>query len=601
MRISLRNQYSSFLSNLHGTQSRLMELNQQSSSQKRINRPSDDPVGAARVLDYRASIGAIDQYRANIDTAKGWLGLADETMLQTSAVLTRIKSLAEQGATGTMTASDREATGYEVRQLFQQLINLANTRFEGDSIFGGHKFAPSAYEEGLMYYNEDGVNVDEDGKLIVTGGHGASNRSIAVQFLGTGTAEVGQDELTYRFSKDGGQSWTTKTMAAGDNVLDLDGVDITLRNGYKATLSPESNIKSSVGSWLTIAPTAFYQGDHEVQSAVTFSAENPPVSVVPIGAFQKDITVSVPAGIVFGDNTPFTATITSGGETWDVTVPNSSAPLIIETPYGGIRLLGDGSAAGVEFTIHAGQTIVQNLGSDVNARAQGVFEKNIMVRLDNDAGTIGSGTAVSYSYSLDEGRSWSSGHTSPNSTDPAELLVPGGKLILSKRGTSETLPENAQFVIHPQTAKHSVEISPGEYLQINNIGADVFGGHLGNGTFPLFSETDPGKNIFVSVGKLVAALENNDQQGCGQALEDLTKSHEHFTTRMASVGARENRLMVADTVLAGLKHNETERMSRIEDVDLVTLMTDLTNQQLAYEAVLRSSSMIMRMSLMDYL
>ena len=95
MRVSLRNQYSNFLFNLQNTQSRLMELNMQASSQKRINKPSDDPVGTARVLNYRSSLSAIEQYRSNIDTAKGWLNLADESMLQSSAILTKLKGLAE--------------------------------------------------------------------------------------------------------------------------------------------------------------------------------------------------------------------------------------------------------------------------------------------------------------------------------------------------------------------------------------------------------------------------------------------------------------------------------------------------------------------------
>jgi flagellar hook-associated protein 3 FlgL len=103
------------------------------------------------------------------------------------------------------------------------------------------------------------------------------------------------------------------------------------------------------------------------------------------------------------------------------------------------------------------------------------------------------------------------------------------------------------------------------------------------------------------VGRLVAALENNDQQGCAEALESLKSSQEHFTTQLASVGARENRLDVAETVLSGLKLNETERMSNIEDADLATLLTELANQQLSYETVLKSSSMIMKMSLVNYL
>jgi len=110
-----------------------------------------------------------------------------------------------------------------------------------------------------------------------------------------------------------------------------------------------------------------------------------------------------------------------------------------------------------------------------------------------------------------------------------------------------------------------------------------------------------GKNIMVTVGKLVAALENNNQQGCAEALDGLKKGHQYFTTQLASVGARENRLEVADTVLSGLKLNETERKSNVEDADLATLLTELANQQLSYEAVLKSSSMIMKMSLVNYL
>lgn len=605
MRVSLRNQYSSFLSNLHDSQSRLMELNQQSSSQKRINKPSDDPVGASRILDYRASIGTIDQYRANIDTAKGWLGLADETMLQTSAVLTRIKGLAEQSATGTMTAADRNATGYEVRQLFQQLMNLANTRYEGNSIFGGHKFDPSAYEEGLMVHDQSGKSLG-----LATG---LSARSIMVQFVGDegATVTVGTDDINYRYSNDGGITWKKGTLgaAAEPPTLDLGGVSVNLTKDYEVSLSPESNSKTTSGSWLTVAPTAIYQGDHRSQSAVTYEKDAAATTALPLGGFEKDVMIRLPAGstVNLGD-TPATFTAeysVDNGTTWtQVTVDNSASSPVVSTPYGGIRLMGSSTedAAGLEFTVHAGQTGVTQMGTSINAVGQGYFSKDVMVRMDNDVNVdIGSDTTINYSYSLDGGRNWSSGHTTSNSTDPVELLVPGGKLVLSGRDGTVELAKGAQFVIHPQTAEHSVEISAGEYLQVNNIGAEIFGGYNQYGTEPVFVDSGPEKNILLTVGKLVAALENNDQQGCAQALDDLSKSHEYFTTQMASVGARENRLMVADTVLVGLKHNETERKSKIEDVDLVTLMTDLSNQQLAYEAVLRSSSMIMRMSLMNYL
>lgn len=601
MRVSLRNQYSNFLYNLQKTQSRLMDLNMQASSQKRINKPSDDPVGTGRVLNYRSSLASIDQYRKNIDTAKGWLNLADESMMQVSTLLTKLKGLAEQGATGTMAASDREATSYEVRQIFSQLVNLGNTRYEGKSIFGGQKFEGSAFEEALMVYDQDGKSLG-----LVTG---QASRSFVVQFVGAEGPTVNAAGQTCRYSKDGGATWTTTTVGT-DGKLDLGGISLNLGTDYMVNLTPETNVSTAKGSWLTIAPTAVYKGDHQSQSAVLYSGGNPSITALPLGGFEKDVQVRVPDGSVTVDSTtPFLAQYSlDEGSTWvDVMVQNSTKTPVIQTPYGGVQLSGSGIFDNLAFTVKAGSTGVIKMGASANAEGRGLFSSDVMVRIDNDPSVnIGSTTPITYSYSSDGGVNWSTGHTASNTTSPAELLVPGGKLVLSGRGTPATaeslvLAKNSQFIIHPQTAAHNVEISAGQYLQLNSIGSEIFGGYYENGTQPVFSDSDVGKNIMVTVGKLVAALENNNQQGCGEALDELKKGHQYFTTQLASVGARENRLEVADTVLSGLKLNETERMSNVEDADLAALLTELANQQLSYEAVLKSSSMIMKMSLVNYL
>jgi flagellar hook-associated protein 3 FlgL len=598
MRVSLRNQYSNFLFNLQNTQSQLMELNMQASSQKRINKPSDDPVGTARVLNYRSSLSAIEQYRSNIDTAKGWLNLADETMLQSSAILTKLKGLAEQGATGTMTASDREATAFEVRQLFSQLVNLGNTRYEGKSIFGGQKFQQNAFEEALMVYDENGESIG-----LATG---AASRSIKVQFLGDegDTATVGAAAIACRYSSDGGKTWTLGSVGT-DGLLDMGGVSLRLAAGKVFDLSPETNTSTAKGSWLTIAPTAVYKGDHQSQSAVVYTGGGAAITALPLGGFEQDVQVRVvDSGVVPGTSpATFTAEYSMDGTTWTaVTVDNSTPAPVIPTPYGGVQVSAtDGNLDGLAFTVRAGSVGVVQMGAAVNAEGRGLFGGDVMVRID-EAATVGSGTTFKYSYSSDGGVNWSGGHTASNpAAGDAELLVPGGKLVLSGRVGTDALVQGAQFVIHPQTAAHQVEISAGEYLQLNSIGSEVFGGFYEYGTQPAFGDAAGDRNIFVAVGRLVAALENNDQQGCAEALESLKTSHEHFTTQLASVGARENRLSVADTVLSGLKLNETERMSNIEDADLATLLTELANQQLSYETVLKSSSMIMKMSLVNYL
>lgn len=615
MRVSLRNQYSNFLYNLQETQSRLMDLNMQSSSQKRINKPSDDPIGTSRVLNYRESISTIEQYQTNIGTATGWLNLADESMLQVSTILTKLKGLAEQGATGTMTESDREATSYEVRQLFSQLVSLSNTEYEGNSIFAGHKVSENAYEEGLMIYDQDGNSLG-----LATG---ASDRSILVQFVGAEGDEAyvgtplppntaGPFPISYRYSNDGGVTWSTGSLDdASDTTLELGGVSVNLPSGHRVELSPASNTKTSEGTWLTVAPTAIYLGDHEAQSAVTYGVANPQFEALTLGGFEQDLDVTVDTGVTFGTTPPatfdvtFSTTVNGTTQTSIVTVENLDGVTtpVIQTPYGGIQLSGTASA-GDSFSVRAGMTGVQNLGADVNAMGKGTFAGNVMVRIDNTGGVdIGDGTPVEYSYSTDGGVTWNTGHTASNAAGATsiDLLVPGGSLDLSVRDGNGVLAEGSQFVIHPQTAGHDVEISAGQYVQINNIGSEIFGGFYENGTQPIFADSEETQNIFVSVGKLVAALENNDQQGCAEALEDLKTSQEYFSTQLASVGARENRLSVAKTVLSGLKLNQEERMSAIEDADLATLLTDLANQQLSYEAVLKSSSMIMKMGLINYI
>ena len=603
MRVSLRNQYSNFLYNLQQTQSRLMDLNMQASSQKRINKPSDDPVGTGRVLNYRSSLASIDQYRNNIDTGKGWLNLADESMMQVSTLMTKLKGLAEQGATGTMTASDREATSYEVRQIFSQLVNLANTRYEGKSIFGGQKFEGSAFEEALMVYDQDGKSLG-----LVTG---QASRSFVVQFVGAEGPTVNAAGQTCRYSKDGGVTWTTTTVGT-DGKLDLGGISLNLGTDYMVNLTPETNVSTAKGSWLTIAPTAVYKGDHQSQSAVLYSGGNASITALPLGGFEKDMHVEVlgSPGIP-GSGGTFQARYSldgdPSGEWVTVTVDNTTKTPVIQTPYGGVQVSGSGTLEDLAFTVKAGSTGVIKMGASANAEGRGLFSSDVMVRIDNDPSVnIGSTTPITYSYSSDGGVNWSTGHTASNATSPAELLVPGGKLVLTGRGTppsadSLVLAKNSQFIILPQTAAHNVEISAGQYLQLNNIGSEIFGGYYENGTQPVFSNSDVGKNIMVTVGKLVAALENNNQQGCAEALDGLKKGHQYFTTQLASVGARENRLEVADTVLSGLKLNETERKSNVEDADLATLLTELANQQLSYEAVLKSSSMIMKMSLVNYL
>ena len=172
IRVTQRNMYGSMINNMQNSLAAYMESVMQGSTQKRINRPSDDPAGAFRVLTARNEIQNTDQYKTNVETAKGWLQLADNVVAtQTSNVLTQLKELAEQASTDTYNAEQRRIMADEARALFGSLLNLGNTEFDGKSIFGGHKYDINAFEESLAVttWDENWAEAANEGAFSIEG------------------------------------------------------------------------------------------------------------------------------------------------------------------------------------------------------------------------------------------------------------------------------------------------------------------------------------------------------------------------------------------------------------------------------------------------
>lgn len=125
------------LTNLTHNNERLSTLQNVLASGKKINSPSDDPVGVGYALRYQAYISHNEQYQKNADGATSFLDFTDTTLSQINDVLQRARELAVRGANDTMAQQDRNAIASEVDQLFDQTVQLANTQFNGKYIFNG--------------------------------------------------------------------------------------------------------------------------------------------------------------------------------------------------------------------------------------------------------------------------------------------------------------------------------------------------------------------------------------------------------------------------------------------------------------------------------
>lgn len=613
MRVTQRSMYDTMLGNMQNTLGAYMESNIQGGSQKKINRPSDDPAGMALVLNTRRNIDSTTQFQRNGDTAKGWLGLTDSTLMQVSTTLSSIQELAKQATTGTMTDENRDQIASQLRQLFGQLLNLSNTEFEGKSLFAGHKYDSNAFEEVLGVTTKD-PNL-KDAKIGV---EGKSDSSLYVQFKEGGTVG-GAADMDYRWSKDGGKTWTEGTLTAGTNQMVMGGVTVTIPNGNTITAAdPDKEVSTANnGTVLLVRPTAQYMGD-----------ENGPTSYGALSGGQSGLKVNVTGelkdNVLFRMNAPAdlrnagTAIDYSysmdGGATW--TTPNplptvpSPATGKVTLPFSGA--LGSGSieldaTSAVNSTVPATTTVdMQPRRTDLMggppglmANTQGTFKNNTLVRMDGDV-DLGVANAVAhYSYSTDGGNTWIKANAqTPNpATGSIRLPVPGGySELTAPNGGPTTVSAGTQMIIHPDRADLNFEIMQDTYLSVNQVGKDIFGGMF-NGQVV----GDPESNIFEVVGNLIAYAENNDSDGIAECQAQLTKCLEKIVTADARVGGMENRVTMAADVLSFEKIDQQERLSYTEDIDLTTLLNNLAKQELAYNTVLKSSSMIMQLNLTKFL
>ena len=161
MRITQRAVTLTSLDGLNKNLAALAKLQEQLTSGKLINAPSDSPVGTNRSMQTRADQEATAQYARNIADARSWLDSTDSALQQMLDVTRRVRNLAVQGANdGAMSDTSRRALATETLQLRESLIGLANTSVAGRPLFGGIAPGKIAYDPAGNFVGIAGTDVE---------------------------------------------------------------------------------------------------------------------------------------------------------------------------------------------------------------------------------------------------------------------------------------------------------------------------------------------------------------------------------------------------------------------------------------------------------
>ena len=140
MRITTKVIQNNALSNININKILQDKLNNQMSTEKKINRPSDDPVIAIRALRLRTNVSQVTQYyEKNVPDAQSWMKITEDALTTVSSVVTDMIEQCQKGANEKLTSTDRQTILDALTQLKEEVFATGNADYAGRCVFTGFR------------------------------------------------------------------------------------------------------------------------------------------------------------------------------------------------------------------------------------------------------------------------------------------------------------------------------------------------------------------------------------------------------------------------------------------------------------------------------
>jgi flagellar hook-associated protein 3 FlgL len=136
------------LADINQSMDRIDTTQEELSTGKRINQPSDDPYGTGLAMQLNNQIANLTSYNNNVTDGTGWSQAANTSLTNITNAVQRIRELTVEAANGTQTTADMQASAAEVSQLIDEVKQEANAQYNGQYIFSGSATTTAPYQPG---------------------------------------------------------------------------------------------------------------------------------------------------------------------------------------------------------------------------------------------------------------------------------------------------------------------------------------------------------------------------------------------------------------------------------------------------------------------
>lgn len=176
MRISTIQVFNSGVNGIQRNYGDVTRTQEQITTGKKILTPSDDPVGAVRLMQLEKEQGLLDQYNGNLTAAKNSLTQEESALRSINNVMQRVREIAVSAGNGALSQVERNSLGVELREREEELMGLMNSKnARGEYLFGGFQGKTQPYVLGAdgnySYVGDEGqrkVQIASSQELAIT-------------------------------------------------------------------------------------------------------------------------------------------------------------------------------------------------------------------------------------------------------------------------------------------------------------------------------------------------------------------------------------------------------------------------------------------------
>jgi flagellar hook-associated protein 3 FlgL len=587
MRVTEQQTFKILANNLQRARAVGLGLQEQVSTGKKVQRASDDPSAFNHIALDKSSIAVIEQRLRNISFGRTRIDLTDRLLSSANETLSRVLELAVQFRNDTYGPAQRANGAQEVRELFAQLQQYANTELNGHSVFTGTSTQgrasglaispPATLTNGVndtLVVTVDGIT---SGAIDLTSGtESLAGPELAARvqsrvnadgtLVGAGkqvTVTFDQDHLVIASNTHGEDSVVAVIGGTAGASLGFNGgSSATGRNPFALTATAAAASTNSGGAVLSQGRVVDEQqvtlSDYMIRfsSPTVFDVYDVTVPVnVTRGSANTGGAVPVDAGVIDAADLTLQA--------YQIQFTSSTQYSIVNTTTAAVLSSGNTYVSGNDIQFDGLRVRLAN-GQQAGPQAGDTFDVRLTPStvLANQAYT--SGTEISFKGL---GVTIGDGSGTPAAGDRFSLVT--GVHYLGDAGVQ------------------SVEVGNSQTIATNVTGDRVF--------------TSASVDLFASIKQLATALRGNDREGIAQALGKTNLGLHQIASVHVEVGALSNRFTANAGRLDDSKAFFSQTLSDMEDVDMAKAISDLMLQQFAIEAASRALTQVFENSLLKYL